>query len=150
MEKNYKVSIIVPALDEEENIEATIQGVLFAFEKLNINGQIILVNDGSTDQTVAISNYYAEKYSFIDLINHETPQGLGSAYWDGVKAAKGDIITWVGGSYECDPYEILRYLPLMEHVDIVAPFLFNINVKSPVREGLVDGFSQNRQYEFWH
>ena len=55
---NIDVSVVVPALNEEANINKTIEDLLNAFRKLKINGEIIVVNDGSTDITTIIIDRY--------------------------------------------------------------------------------------------
>ena len=123
--ENSRVSVIIPALNEEANIHDSVMDVIRAFDKLNINGEIIVVNDGSTDQTGAIVERLSRKYPFVRMITHDEAEGIGSAYWDGVKHSSGDIVTWVSGDFESDAYDILRYLPLMEHVDIIIPYVYN-------------------------
>jgi glycosyltransferase involved in cell wall biosynthesis len=123
--ENIKVSVVIPALNEEANINDSVMDVIRAFEKLNINGEIIVVNDGSTDRTGVIVERLISKYPFIRMITHDKAEGIGSAYWDGVKHSSGDVVTWVSGDFESNAYDILRYLPLLEDVDIVIPFVYN-------------------------
>ena len=65
----------------------------------------------------------------IKLINHQQTAGIGKSFWDGFSHSKGDIVTFFPGDGECDPIEALRYFMLLEHVDIVIPFVFNNNVR---------------------
>jgi len=130
---NPKVSVIVPALNEERNIERTVDDVLSAFQKMNVSGEIIVVNDGSTDKTADVIKTLMNKYPFIRLIDHPTPQGVGASYWEAVKASRGELVTWVPGDGETYCFEILRYIPLFEDVDIIVPFVFNPDVRSIFR-----------------
>jgi len=57
-----KLSIIIPALNEEDNIANTIHNCLSALDDLNINGELLCINDGSNDNTFNI----IKKKSFID------------------------------------------------------------------------------------
>ena len=113
------VSVIMPSLNEEKNITNAIKDVLYAFDKLNIEGEIIVVNDGSTDKTQLIVNELIKSYSNIKIINHNNPQGVGKSYWDGLKSSTYEIITWSPSDSENNTYEILRYLDLMKEVDII-------------------------------
>lgn len=122
---SFPVSIVMPALNEANNIEAAIADVESAFKKIGIQGEIVVINDGSTDATRAKVEALQTTRPHLKLINHATPQGIGSSFWDGVLNASGDVVTLIPGDGENETYEILRYLPLMQHVDIVVPFVVN-------------------------
>jgi glycosyltransferase involved in cell wall biosynthesis len=101
-----------------------------------INGKIVVVNDGSSDNTGNIAIARGKEYPFIKVLHHESPQGIGSSFRDGVCLADGEIVTMIPGDGENDAPETLRYLPLMEHVDIVIPFVYNKGVRSWKRRAL--------------
>ncbi len=130
------VSIVMPSLNEENNVLGALTDMLQAFDDFGINGEIIVINDGSTDRTENIVKEAMLTSIHIRLINHETPQGIGASFWDGVKNAKGDIVTMMPGDNENDPWETLRYYKLLEHVDIVIPFVYNKEVRSLFRNTL--------------
>ncbi|ERM92325.1 MULTISPECIES: glycosyltransferase family 2 protein [Caldanaerobacter] len=77
------ISVIVPAYNEGKNIGR----VLSVLEKIDVIDEIIVVNDGSTDNT----EEEAKKYK-VKVINLEKNQGKGRALKEGVLNAKGDII----------------------------------------------------------
>ena len=120
----------MPALNEEDNISKAVENVVEAFNRLNIHGEIVVVNDGSVDRTKEIVDNLILKYSFIQLICHDKPKGVGTSYWEGIWKSRGEIVTMLPGDAENDAYEILRYLPLMDHVDIVIPFIYNKNLRT--------------------
>lgn len=124
------ISFIVPALNEEKNIEAAINNVLKALKEFHLSGEIIVINDGSTDDTsLLVEQKISENPDIIKMISHKSPQGLGTSFWDGVDNAAGDVVVMIPGDNENDPQEILRYYCLMNHVDIVVPFIFNKEVR---------------------
>ncbi|MBF0100107.1 MAG: glycosyltransferase family 2 protein [Desulfobacterales bacterium] len=127
--ENRDVAVIMPALNEEDNIENAIQDVLSAFNTLNINGELIVINDGSTDHTKEIVEEKMKSESLIRLINHEKPKGIGNAFWTGVDASPAKAVCMLPGDNENEAMEILRYYPLLDHVDIVVPFIFNRQVR---------------------
>src|SRR3989338_8871333 len=112
--ENILVSVVMPALNEEENIVAAISNVSKSFDDYKISGEIIVINDGSNDKTRFLVEEDIKKDSRIRLINHNKTQGIGASFWDGVDNAKGQIVTMLPGDNENDPWEILRYIKLLE------------------------------------
>lgn len=130
------ISVIMPALNEEDNILSAITNTLQAFNDYGIQGEVIVINDGSTDQTpVLVKEFMAHEHR-VRLIEHEHPEGVGSSFWSGVDESRNDVVSMFPGDNENDPWEILRYFPLLEHVDVVIPFIFNKQVRSLFRNGL--------------
>ncbi len=132
-ENKMSLSVIMTALNEEENILAAIDSTLNSFEVFSINGEIVVVNDGSTDQTRELVKEAIKENKHIRLIEHKAPQGIGASFWDGVDNAHGEIVVLLPGDNENNPVEILRYCKLLEHVDIVIPFVFNKEVRPFLR-----------------
>lgn len=126
----------MPALNEEDNIEKAIANAFTALSDLGLSGEVIVINDGSTDRTAKIVESLKSKYPEIRMINHSTPQGIGASFWEAVDAAKSDAVVLLPGDNENDPWEIFRYARLLQHVDIVIPFLFDKNTRSLFRNGL--------------
>lgn len=126
----------MPALNEERSVQAAIDNTLATLDHFNIEGEIIVVNDGSTDNTPNLVRARMEEDRRVNLINHEHPQGIGASFWEGVSNARGEIVTMLPGDNENDPVETLRYFMLLEHVDIIIPFVFNREVRSPFRNAL--------------
>ena len=130
------ISIVMPALNEEKNIIAAIDNTLVAFEDFSIEGEIIVVNDGSTDSTPGVVMQKMEKDKRIWMLNHDRPKGIGASFWDGVDHAKGEFVVMLPGDNENDPWEILQYYKLLNSVDIVIPFVFNKQARSLFRNAL--------------
>lgn len=120
----------MPALNEAANLAGAVDNVLASFCRLGIPGELVIVNDGSSDATGALADDFAAANANIRVLHHMTPQGIGASFWHGVSVAAGEIVTMIPGDGENDATEILRYLPLMTEVDIVVPFVFNRSVRS--------------------
>ena len=132
--KDIFLSIVMPALNEEDNIEGAIDTTLAAFNKLDIRGEIIVVNDGSTDSTTdKVKSKIPEDAGNVRMESHKTPKGIGGSFWSGVKEAAGNAVCLIPGDNEAISYEILRYVWLLEHVDIVNPYVFNKTVRPKSR-----------------
>ncbi len=131
------LTVVMPALNEEENIADAINSTLETFDALGIDGEIVAVNDGSSDATQSIMENKALKFpGRIRIISHVKPQGIGASFWQGVDEARGSIVVMLPGDNENDPKETLRYTRVLEHVDIVIPFIFNREARSLFRNAL--------------
>jgi dolichol-phosphate mannosyltransferase len=138
---SLSLSVIMPALNEEDNVLSAIERTLSAFDHLGIDGEIVVVNDGSTDNTGALVEKRAAREEAVRIIVHKTPQGIGASFWDGVKVAHGEVVTMFPGDDENEPVEALRYFHLFENVDIVVPFICNKGMRSKRREQLSSMFT---------
>lgn len=131
------LTIIMPALNEERNIDAAIDDTLAAFRQYGIDGEVLVVNDGSTDSTPEkIKRKTEENPGKVRMLTHPKPQGIGSSFWDGVDGALGEIVCLLPGDNENLPGEILRYAKLLEDVDLVIPFVLNREVRPRFRRFL--------------
>jgi dolichol-phosphate mannosyltransferase len=127
------ITVVMPALNEEQNIVAAVKATDKAFRDLNINGDIIVINDGSTDKTEELVRGLMRDNKNINIINHDSPQGIGASFWDGAKNAEGDAVILIPGDDEVNPHDALRYFPLLQQVDIVIPFVCNKEVRARSR-----------------
>jgi glycosyltransferase involved in cell wall biosynthesis len=141
MRNEFALSVVMPALNEENNVISAIERSLSAFDDLGIDAEIVVVNDGSTDNTGNLVAERAQDEYRVRMIVHETPQGIGASFWDGVNVARGAVVTMFPGDDENDPLEALRYFHLFENVDIVVPFISNKGMRSKRREQLSSMFT---------
>ncbi len=133
MKKN-SLSVVMPALNEEKNIEEAIISTINALHNHDIENEIIVINDGSTDNTAHILKNLEEKYKNIKVIHHKKPKGIGYSVWEGIKASCKDITVYFPADNENDPQDALLYFDLMDRVDIIAPFVYNIEVRGRKRK----------------
>jgi len=130
MKKLPTLSVVMPCLNEEENIEAAVQSTLAAFDCYGIEGELIVVNDGSTDRTREIVYQLMARDKRVVLLEHDKPRGIGSSFWEGVKQSRDEYVTMFPGDNENNPEETLAYFGLTEDVDIIIPFVHNIEIRS--------------------
>ena len=78
--------VMLPAYNEEETLPPLLDSLLEVFPKIDGRCSIIVVNDGSTDQTQEVLNQYANKHNCIRPVIHEQNQGLGPAIRTGLRS----------------------------------------------------------------
>ena len=141
LESKKKLTILIPAYNEENTI-CTVLDKVNRVELINdLEKEIIIINDYSTDNTEAtITNYLEQNSSnHIRLLNHDKNRGKGAAIHTGIKEATGDYIIIQDADLEYNPME------------------YNILLK-PMIEGIADvvygsrfmGGHPHRVLLFWH
>lgn len=107
-----KVSIIIPAKDEEQGLRK----LLPAIHSMYPSAEIIVVNDGSSDKTPEVCREHD-----VDCISHPYSMGNGAAIKTGARAAKGDILVFMDADGQHRPEDIPRLLvKLNEGYDMVV------------------------------
>lgn len=106
MEKNLKLSIIIPVFNEEKTISEIIKRVKkvkLKTRKIKFEKEIVVVNDGSQDQTPKILQEIGKKDYKIKVFTHLNNQGKGAALRTGFRKAAGDIIIIQDADLEYNP-----------------------------------------------
>ena len=119
----FKLSIIVPAYNEEKSIGEVLQHLTTVQFNHNIEKEIIVVNDCSTDKTeskiLEVANRHPD--NLIRYVRHEVNKGKGAAIRTGINSARGEYIIIQDADFEYDPEEInLLLAPVVKgHADVV-------------------------------
>ena len=92
-----KVSVIIPALNEEESLP----GLLAAIPEEAVN-EVIVVDNGSTDRTAVVAQHCGAR------VVSENFRGYGAACWAGFKATQGEILVFMDGDESFSPVEISK------------------------------------------
>ncbi len=108
-----KLSIIIPAYNEEKRLPDTFEKVFRFFKKEGVDFEIIAVNDGSTDKTKKIIQDYQTRFRQIRLVDDIKNRGKGHAVKQGVKQATGDLILFTDADLST-PIE--EYVKLKESI----------------------------------
>lgn len=117
------LSIIIPAYNEESTIELILDKVRDVKLDYDIDREIVIVNDCSTDQTSKVIKAYQDVHPDLQIsyYEHEVNMGKGAALHTGIKVAKGDLIIIQDADLEYDPNEYnLLLQPIVDgHADVV-------------------------------
>ncbi len=110
-----KISFIIPCYNEEQDISKKCQQMVSFFVENNIDYELILVNDGSKDNTSTVINSIKEAVA----VNYEPNHGKGYAVKQGINAASGDYVFIMDADLSTDLSCILEFLPLLPQYDMV-------------------------------
>src|SRR5262249_27627809 len=114
------ISGVLPAYNEEENIEVAARGMAEAFGSLGFKDwEIIIVDDGSVDRTAEIADRLAEEDPRIRVFHHNPNQGYAKALNTGFTNARNSLIFYTDSDNQFDVRELANILPLIEDSDIV-------------------------------
>ena len=103
-----KLSVVIPAHDEEGSIAATVQSLVKTLEAEGIEHEILVVNDSSADQTEAILQDLQGTYWTLRYINNEAPNGFGLAVRKALGHFTGDAVAIVMGDGSDSPQDVVR------------------------------------------
>lgn len=128
-----KLSIIIPAYNEEGNIELIYRGIVDVLK--NINFEIIFVNDGSKDKTFdMIKKVYKDDPNHVKAINFSRNFGKDAAIYAGISHAQGEYTTIIDADMEQNPKYLLEMLAFLEknkNYDQVAMAIKKRKSKNP-------------------
>ena len=110
-----KISIIVPAHNEEQTIVPLLQAVRRAIEELSIPlFEVIVIDDGSNDTTRALLLAAPELYDHLIVLDHQ--HGKGGAVLKGLQRATGEFVLFQDADLEYDPRDYAALIePVTEH-----------------------------------
>ena len=126
---DMSLSVVVPALNEEDNIRLVIDELVSAVQSAVADWEVILIDDGSTDRTGEMADEMGAEQARIRVVHHERPHGFGASLAEGFLTSAKAAVTWIPADCENDPGELLKYLPLIEHVDIIIPYVTTPEVR---------------------
>jgi poly-beta-1,6 N-acetyl-D-glucosamine synthase len=90
--RNYSVSVLIPAFNEEESIKGTVESILKSDYKNLV--EIIIINDGSSDNTLKIAKQLEEKYSKVSVFDKKN-SGKADSLNQALKIVKGELVAIV-------------------------------------------------------
>jgi len=121
---NYSLSVILPAHNEEEAIAGTVHEVVDALATWPWirEYEVIVVNDGSRDQTGAIVETIAAANRSVRVIHHSVNQGYGAALASGFEAVTKDLVFFMDSDGQFTIHDLEQFFPLMQEFDAVLGY----------------------------
>lgn len=117
-----KLSVFLPAYNEEGNIKKTVEQAVSVLDNLKLEYEVIVVDDGSKDNTSKIAQELADKNSRIRIIKHEKNLGYGSALKTGFRAARYPWVAFADSDGQFDFSEISLLIDKADNADLVLGY----------------------------
>jgi glycosyltransferase involved in cell wall biosynthesis len=117
---NNSISVFLPVFNDQATIGDLVKDALSVLPSFTDDYEVILVDDGSTDDSGAIADALARESGPVKVIHHPQNQGYGAALRTGFQNATGDLIFYTDGDGQYDILELALLIPLMtDGVDVV-------------------------------
>ncbi len=127
-----RISIVVPALNEEKNLEAAVRGLYSFLDKENslADYEILIFDDGSKDRTGEIADKLSMQNSRIRVIHNPRNIGLGYNFRKGAELATGEYVSWFPADNENTPESFINTLKHAGEADIILAYTSNKEARS--------------------
>lgn len=116
------LSVFFPLVNEEGNVKETVKRAIGVLEKLKLEYEILLINDGSKDETGRIIDELAAHNPKIRVIHHKQNLGYGEALKSGFYNAKYDTIVYTDGDGQFDFSEVTKFLEKIGDYDLLIGY----------------------------
>jgi len=118
----FSISAILPAHNEAENIKTTVENCVSYLKQNTSDYEVIVVNDGSSDNTKQIVEELSSANPKVVLVNHEINKGYGAALRSGFDEAKKEFIFFMDSDGQFDIQDLDRLLPLASMENVVIGY----------------------------
>ncbi len=138
-----RISVVGPAFNEGKNLPLFVEKVNHALKNLDIEGEVLIIDDASTDNTFSIAETLSSKYNNVRVLRNRKNRGLTGTAWRGFLSAKEDVIVLFPTDMESDPETDLPKLltKFNEGYDMVVGWRYN------KKQGFVKGLI-SRSFNF--
>jgi glycosyltransferase involved in cell wall biosynthesis len=116
------ISLVMPAYNEADNIEPMVAEATPALEANADSYEIIVVDDGSADETAAVTRRVMETHPHVRLVEHPVNKGFGAAVFSGFTSAEKDWIFYTDADRQFVLSELERFVPYMDEADLIAGY----------------------------
>jgi dolichol-phosphate mannosyltransferase len=115
-----RISVVIPAHNEEGCLHATVSSIVVALEREDIPHEILIINDNSSDNTLAVCQQLSARYGSVRYLNNRAPNGFGFAVQYGLREFTGDAVAIMMADSSDAPEDLIAgYRKLLQGYDSV-------------------------------
>ena len=147
MTKLRSLSIVVPCFDEAPNVAAAVAEARQAADRFASHHEIVRVDDGSRDATLAIAQALAARDPRVRVVSHPVNRGYGAAVRSGIAASRGDWVLLTDGDLQFDLGELGAFVaPAADH-DLLAGYRLD-RADTPARRLAAHAWNRLMRHSF--
>jgi glycosyltransferase involved in cell wall biosynthesis len=140
------ISFIIPALNEEARLEATVNTIFKAVENSPEQPffdffEILIFDDGSTDSTPEVADALAKRYKNIRVWHHRSPKNLGGVFRQGLKKSRMKYVMLINGKNDIEASELVKIFRHTGDADMIIPYQSNNEERSWFRRAVSKMFT---------
>jgi glycosyltransferase involved in cell wall biosynthesis len=109
-----KLSLIIPCFNEEKNLPLLLKRCSQIDYQEGI--EIIVVDNGSTDNSQNILKELLPDYSFVSMIHVKQNIGYGNGILEGLKSASGEFLSWTHADMQTDPFDVIQGMRIFKNI----------------------------------
>jgi glycosyltransferase involved in cell wall biosynthesis len=119
------ITVFFPCYNEQDNVAKVAEQAVQVLEALQADYEVIIVDDGSSDNTGPNADRLAAQHARVRVIHHPRNLGYGAALQSGFRAATRELVFHTDGDAQFDLAELPALLPLTQEYDIVCGYRMN-------------------------
>lgn len=117
---NIDLSVVIACYNESKRVPATLEDIAnFSQANPTLRLEVIVVNDGSKDNTLEILQSYTARFPWLKIITYEINRGKGYAVKQGMLASSGEHVVFMDADNSTNVREYLNFLPLTVDYDVI-------------------------------
>ncbi|HET6363978.1 MAG TPA: glycosyltransferase [Nitrospirota bacterium] len=132
---DYTLTIVIPAFNEAKRIVNTLEAIHRYFERKGMKREIIVVDDGSSDDTAAVVNALKARIHDLHCVSYLPNRGKGYAVKKGVEKSRGEYILFTDADNSTPIESFEKFYPLLYHTKVVIGSRYmadsNVKIKQP-------------------
>jgi glycosyltransferase involved in cell wall biosynthesis len=114
------LTVVMPAYNEEANLERSAEQVLDKLAELGVTAELLIVNDASTDRTGATADELASRHPQVCALHHPVNRNIGGGFASGVARAHGEWLILIPADLALELDELRKYFAVISEADIVV------------------------------
>ena len=119
------MSICMPCYNEAQVLDEVLTGALAMLPEFLDEFEIVIVDDGSKDETCAVVEAFAAKDSRVRLVRHEVNRGYGASVATGLRAARGELVFFTDGDGQFNLLDLPQLLVQLPNYDVVVGYRYD-------------------------